>query len=56
MAEVYRDVAVLSYNFVGMARDKDGKIEPITAKSSRVYAKERGKWMLVHANFAPVTE
>jgi len=26
----------------------------ITAKSTRVYHKENGRWMLVHANFAPV--
>ena len=54
--QVYGDIAVLSYNFMGMAKDKDGKIEPIKAKSSRVYIKEGRQWWLVHANFAPVTE
>jgi len=51
--QVYGDVAILSYNFVGMTQDKDGKTEPVRAKSTRVYARQTGKWMLVHANFAP---
>ena len=38
---------------VGVTRDKDGKNSPSAAKSTRVYAKVDGKWMLVHANFAP---
>ena len=54
--QVYGDVAVLSYNFMGMGKDKDGQIEPIRAKSTRVYVKEGRQWWLVHANFAPVTE
>ncbi len=52
--QVYGDVAILSYNFIGMDKDKDGKIEPVFAKSTRVYVKKDGKWMLVHANFASV--
>jgi ketosteroid isomerase-like protein len=52
--QVYGDAAILTYNFVGVSRDKDGKLSPNAAKSTRVYAKEKGKWMLVHANFAPV--
>ena len=51
--QVYGDVAILSYNYVGVTKDKDGKTEPSAAKSTRVYAKVNGKWMLVHANFAP---
>jgi ketosteroid isomerase-like protein len=51
--QVYGDTAILSYNFVGVTRDKDGKLEPSAAKSTRVYSKVGGKWMLVHANFAP---
>jgi len=31
--------------------DKDGKVKPARAKSSRVYVKQGGQWMLVHANF-----
>jgi ketosteroid isomerase-like protein len=49
--QVYGDVAVLSYNYVGVRKDKDGKVEPMKAKSTRVYVKQGGKWMLVHANF-----
>ncbi len=52
--QVYGDVAILTYNFIGMTKDQEGEIEPLLAKSTRVYAKMNGKWMLVHANFAPV--
>jgi ketosteroid isomerase-like protein len=52
--QVYGDVAILSYNYFGAAREKDGKVENITAKSSRVYVKKNDEWWLVHANFAPV--
>lgn len=52
--QVYGDTAILTYNFVGVTRDKDGKVAPSNAKSTRVYSKIGGKWMLVHANFAPV--
>jgi hypothetical protein len=37
-----------------MTKDKDGVVEPALAKSTRVYVKQGGTWMLVHANFAPV--
>jgi ketosteroid isomerase-like protein len=49
--QVYGDVAILSYNYVGFTKDKDGVTQPVRAKSTRVYAKQGGKWMLVHANF-----
>jgi ketosteroid isomerase-like protein len=52
--QVYGDTAILTYNFVGVRKDKDGKTAPNIAKSTRVYSKIGGKWMLVHANFAPV--
>ena len=52
--QVYGDTAILTYNFVGLRQDKDGKVTPAGAKSTRVYTKMNGKWMLVHANFAPV--
>ena len=52
MVQVYGDTAILSYNFFGLAQDKDGKVKPTRAKSTRVYVKQDGKWMLVHANFA----
>lgn len=51
--QFYGDVAILTYNYAGFTRDKDGKVSPNLAKSTRVYAKQGGKWMLVHANFAP---
>ncbi len=49
--QVYGDVAVLSYNYMGINTDKDGGLENIRAKSTRVYVKKGGGWMLVHANF-----
>jgi ketosteroid isomerase-like protein len=52
--QVYGDVAILTYNFFGISKNADGETSPILAKSTRVYAKQGGKWMLVHANFAPV--
>lgn len=53
--QLYGDVAILTYNFIGVGQDKGGKNAPIAAKSTRVYVKKNGKWMLVHANFAPIT-
>ncbi|MDH4260168.1 MAG: nuclear transport factor 2 family protein [Gammaproteobacteria bacterium] len=50
--QVYGDVAILSYNYMGYGQDKDGTVKPNRAKSTRVYAKQGGKWLLVHANFA----
>jgi ketosteroid isomerase-like protein len=52
--QVYGDVAILSYNFVGYIKNKDGKVESSLALSTRVYVKKGSKWMLVHGNFAPV--
>jgi ketosteroid isomerase-like protein len=52
--QVYGDVAILTYNFVGVVEEKDGKTDNSAAKSTRVYAKIGGQWKLVHANFAPV--
>jgi ketosteroid isomerase-like protein len=52
--QVYGDTAILTYNFAGIRAGADGKSKPSIAKSSRVYVKEGGHWMLVHANFAPV--
>mgnify|MGYP001794923212 CR=1 FL=1 len=50
--QVYNgNVAILTYNYVGVLQDKDGKQEPARAKSTRVYVKKGDKWMLVHANF-----
>jgi ketosteroid isomerase-like protein len=52
--QVNGNVAILTYNYFGVMMDGDGETEPSLAKSTRVYVKTNGKWMLVHANFAPV--
>lgn len=52
--QVYGDTAILTYNFAGIRAGADGKTQPQITKSTRVYVKEGGHWMLVHANFAPV--
>jgi ketosteroid isomerase-like protein len=50
--QVYNgNVAILTYNYVGVTQDKDGKTEPARAKSTRVFVKKDNKWVLVHANF-----
>lgn len=49
--QVYGDVAILSYNYHGMTKNGDGVVEPFRAKSTRVYVKQGGQWMLVHSNF-----
>ena len=54
--QAYGDVAILTYNFVGVVQDADGETEPMLAKSTRVYVKQNGSWMLVHANFAPFAD
>jgi ketosteroid isomerase-like protein len=52
--QVYNgNVAILTYNYVGLTQDKDGKTTPSRAKSTRIYVKKDNKWVLVHANFAP---
>ena len=53
--QVYGNTAVLSYNFIGMNKNKDGEVDTFLAKSTRVYVKDGRSWKLVHANFAPVT-
>jgi ketosteroid isomerase-like protein len=53
--QVYGDTAILTYNYAGMTKSTDGEVTPNLAKSTRVYVRQGGKWMLVHANFAPVT-
>lgn len=51
--QVYGDTAILTYNYAGITRAADGKTDAQRAKSTRVYVRQGGKWMLVHANFAP---
>jgi ketosteroid isomerase-like protein len=52
--QVYGDTAILTSSFPGVNKDADGATPTILAKSTRVYVKQGGEWMLVHANFAPV--
>ncbi len=52
--QVYGDTAILTYNYAGMTKGSDGKMRSNFAKSSRIYVKQDERWMLVHANFAPV--
>lgn len=51
--QVYGNTAILSYNFAGMRKNKDGEIKPWRAKSTRVYVKQGDAWKMVHGNFAP---
>ena len=51
--QVFGNTAILSYNFMGMRKDTKGEVQPFRAKSTRVYVNDGGKWLLVHANFAP---
>ena len=52
--QLYGDAAILTYNFAGMVKDGEGKLQSNFAKSTRVYVRQGGEWKLVHANFAPV--
>ena len=45
--QVYGDTAILTYNFAGLRRGADGKVNPSLAKSTRVYVKQGGQWKLV---------
>ena len=51
--QVYGNTAILSYNFAGLRKNKDGEIKPWRAKSTRVYLKQGDAWKMVHGNFAP---
>ncbi len=54
--QVYnKNIAILTYNYIGVSKDADGKTASSLAKSTRVYVKIGNSWKLVHANFAPVT-
>ena len=52
--QVYGDTAILTYNYARISKTMEGKTQPSLAKSTRVYHKQGGRWMLVHANLAPV--
>jgi ketosteroid isomerase-like protein len=51
--QVYGNTAIITYNFAGMRKNKDGDIKPWRAKSTRVCVKQGDAWKLVHGNFAP---
>jgi ketosteroid isomerase-like protein len=51
----YGNVAILTYNFIGVMKNGDGETSPQLAKSTRVYVKQGGEWKMVHANFAPIS-
>jgi ketosteroid isomerase-like protein len=53
--QVYGETAVLTYNYTGLTRGNDGKVKPASGKSTRVYVRQSGRWMLVHAHFSPAT-
>ncbi len=50
--QVFGDVAVLSYNFLGLT-ESSGEINKVNVKSTRVYARQNDRWVVVHANYAP---
>jgi ketosteroid isomerase-like protein len=52
--QMYGDTAILTYNYAGVTKLGKGGLENNLAKSTRVYVKQNNRWMLVHANFAPV--
>jgi ketosteroid isomerase-like protein len=50
--QVYGDTAILTYNYLGYLRMPDGAIRDTFSNSSRVYVRQGGRWMLVHAHFS----
>jgi ketosteroid isomerase-like protein len=52
--QVYGDVAILTYSYVGVNQTKDGKTKASPGKSTRVYVRQSGQWKLVHAHFSSV--
>lgn len=52
--QFHGDTAILTYNYAGVTKSAKGELTNNLAKSTRVYVKQNGRWMLVHANFAPV--
>lgn len=52
--QFYGDTAILTYNYAGVTKAKNGETGTNVAKSTRVYVKQGGRWMLVHAHFSTV--
>jgi hypothetical protein len=44
--QVYGDCAILTYNYAGVVQDASGDTKPARAKSTRVFVKQNGKWVL----------
>jgi ketosteroid isomerase-like protein len=53
--QVYGDTAILTYNFIGMSKGSDGKVSVDHNRATRVYVKQNGAWMMVHAHFSRAT-
>ncbi|MEG3155716.1 nuclear transport factor 2 family protein [Sphingomonas sp. RB1R13] len=54
--QVYGDTAVLTYHYLGYFRERDGSMSKSLEKATRVYVRQRGGWMLVHAHFSATAE
>ncbi len=50
--QVYGDVAILTYNLVGLSKGSDGKLSHDYTRATRVYHKEGNTWMWVHGHFS----
>jgi ketosteroid isomerase-like protein len=53
--QVYGDIAILTYNFVGLSKGSDGKLWHDYNRATRIYHKENGQWMWVHGHFSRAT-
>ena len=53
--QVYGDVAILTYNFAAVVRGDGGKLARSFDRATRVYHKENGASLLVHAHFSDAT-
>ena len=54
--QVYADTAILTYNYLGYFRERDGSMSKSLEKATRVYVRQSGRWMLVHAHFSAAAE
>ena len=54
--QVYGDTAVLTYTYLGYFRERDGSISKSLEKATRVYVRQSGHWMLVHAHFSAAAD
>ncbi len=49
---VFGELAILLYISIRMVRDAEGRTDPACRRVTRVYAREAGKWTLVHSHFS----